>query len=56
MVSYLAYYDTLLENATDIITKRDSYFIIKCNKSLLQNASGCLIQNGAVLLQIVRVI
>ena len=37
-------------------TKRDTYFITKCDKSLLQNASGCLVQNGAVLLQIVRVI
>ena len=51
MVSYLIRYDTLLQNATDIITKCDSYFIIKCDRSLLQNASGFLLQNGTVLLQ-----
>ena len=39
MVLYFAYYDTLLQNATDIITKRDNYFIEKCDKSLYQNAS-----------------
>ena len=37
-VSYLMHYDSLLQNATDIITKCDSYFITKCNRSLLQNA------------------
>ena len=31
-------YDTLLQNATDIITKWDSYFITNCDRSLLQNA------------------
>ena len=35
----LLYYDTLLQNATGISTKRDSYFITKCYKSLLQDAS-----------------
>ena len=30
MVSYLIRYDSLLHNATDVITKRDSYFITKC--------------------------
>ena len=34
-VSYLMHYDSLLQNATDIITKCDSYFITKCNRSLL---------------------
>ena len=29
-VSYLIHYDSLLQNATDIITKCDSYFITKC--------------------------
>ena len=33
-------YDTLLQNATDIVTKCDSYFITKCDKNLLQNWSG----------------
>ena len=32
-------YGTLLQNAADIITKCDSYFITKCDKSLLQNAT-----------------
>ena len=39
MVSYLIHYDGFLQNATDI-TKCDSYFITKCDKSLLQNTSG----------------
>ena len=34
-VSYLIHYDSLLQNATDIITKRDIYFITKSDKSLL---------------------
>ena len=50
-VSYLIHCDTLLLNVTDIITKCDSYFIIKCNKSVLQNVSGLLLQNAIVLLQ-----
>ena len=44
-------YDSLLQNATDVITKCDSYFITKCDRSLLQNASGFLLQNATVLLQ-----
>ena len=43
-VSYLIHYHSLLQNATDIITKYDSYFITKCDRSLLQNASGFLLQ------------
>ena len=39
-VSYLIHYDRLLQNATDIITKCDSYFIKKCDRRLLQNVSG----------------
>ena len=42
--------DALLQNATGIITKYDSYFITKCDRSLLQNASGFLLQNAIVLL------
>ena len=38
-VSYLILYDSLLQNATDIIAKCDSYFIAKCDRSLLQNAT-----------------
>ena len=45
-VAYLIRYDSLLQNATDIITKCNSYFITKCNRSLLQNASGLLLQNA----------
>ena len=30
MISYLVHYDTSLENATDVITKSDSYLITKC--------------------------
>ena len=40
MVSYLVHYDTLLHNAINVITKRD--------KSLLQCASGLLLQNATV--------
>ena len=50
-VSYLIHYDSLLQNAIDIITKCDRYFITKCDKGLLQNASGFLLQNAIVLLQ-----
>ena len=50
-VLYLIRYDSLLQNATDIITKCDSYFITKCNRSLLQNMSGFLLENATVLLQ-----
>ena len=39
-VSYLIPYDNLLQNATNIITKCNSYFITKCDTNLLQNASG----------------
>ena len=49
-VSDLICYDSLLQNATDVITKCDSYFITKCDRSLLQNASGFLLQNATVLL------
>ena len=55
-VSYLNRHDNLLQNAIDIITKCKSYFITKCDKSLLQNASGCLLQSAIVLLQIAAVV
>ena len=38
------------------ITNYGSYFITKCDKSLLQNASGSLLENATVLLQNVTVI
>ena len=40
----MTHYDSLLQNATDIITKCNSYFITKCDRSLLQNASGFLLK------------
>ena len=55
-VSYLICYNSLLQNATDVITKCNSYFITKCDRSLLQNASGFLLQNVTVLLQNATVI
>ena len=47
-LSYFAHFDTLSQNATDIITKCAIYFITKCDKSLLQNASTFLLQNVTV--------
>ena len=41
-------FDSLLQNATDIMTKCDSWFIAKCDRRLLQNASGFLLQNATV--------
>ena len=41
-------YDSLLQNAIDIITK--------CDRTLLQNVSGLLLQNASVLLQNATVI
>ena len=55
-VSYLIHYGSLLQNATDIITKCDSYFITKCGRCLLQDASGFLLQNATVFLQNATVI
>ena len=55
-VLYFIHYDSLLQNATDLITKCNNYFITKCDRSLLQNASGFLLQNATVLLQNATVI
>ena len=55
-VPNLIHYDSLLQHATDIITKCDSYFVTKYDRSLLQNASGFLLQNATILLQNVTVI
>ena len=54
--SYLIYYDSLSQNATDTIIKSDSYFITKCDRSLLQNESGFLLPNATVLSQNATVI
>ena len=48
-VSYLIIYDGLLQNATDIITKCDSYFITKCDRSLLPHVSILLLQNATAI-------
>lgn len=42
---HIVHYGTLLQNVTNIITKCDSYFITKCVKGLLQNAT-VLFQNA----------
>ena len=60
-VLYLIRYDTLLQNETDIITKCDNCFIttvmiLLCDRSLLQNASGFLLQNVTVFLQITTIL
>ena len=47
-VSFLIGYDTLSQNATDIITKCDSYFVTKCNRSSLLKVSGFLSQNATI--------
>ena len=41
-VSYLMHCDSLLQNVKDSIKKCYSYFITKCDRSLLQNASALL--------------
>ena len=47
-VSCLTIYDSLLKNAIDIIRKCDSYFITKCNRRLLQNVSGFVLQSATI--------
>ena len=47
-VSVLIRCNTLSQNATDILTKCDSYFVTKGNRSLLQNVSGLLLQNETI--------
>ena len=49
IVSNLVHHDTLLQNATDINKKCNSYFITKCDKGLFKNASSSLLQNAAVI-------
>ena len=49
MVSYLINYDSLLQNATDIITKCENFFFTKCDRCVLQNASDVLLQNAPVI-------
>ena len=44
-------FESLLQNATGIITKCDSYFITNCDRNLLQNPTSILLENTTVLLQ-----
>ena len=55
-VLYLVHHDTLLQNATDIIIKYDSYFITNYDKSLLQNAPKFFITKCDIFLQNTQVI
>ena len=41
--------DSLLQNATDVITKCPHYFITKCGRTFLQNVSDFLLQNATVI-------
>ena len=52
-VSYLIHYDSLLQNATDIITKCDSYCITKCDKmcQVFYYKMRQLLQIATILLQ-----
>ena len=43
--------NTLLQNASKIITKGGSFFITKRGKILLQNAAAFLLQKASILLQ-----
>ena len=47
-VSYLIRYDSLSQNATDVIIKCGSYFIAKCKRSSLKNILGFLLKNATV--------
>ena len=38
-VSYLIRYESLLQNASDVITKCGNYFVTKCDRSLLEKAT-----------------
>ena len=42
-VSYLIYYDTLLQTATDIIIKCDSYFVTKCARIFITKCARIFI-------------
>ena len=58
----MIHYDSLLQNAADIITKYNSWFVTNCDGSLLQSVSGFyykmgqLLQNAMILLQNASVI
>ena len=42
---------TLLQDATDIVRKFAIYFITKCDRKIIQNAFGFLLQSATILLQ-----
>ena len=62
LVSCLNHYDSSLQNATDVITKYDSYFITKCVRIFIYKIRQfyCklrqLLQNATILLQYATVI
>ena len=56
MLRFYICYNSILQNATDIITKCDSYFVTKCDRSLLQNSSSFLLLNATGFLQNATVI
>ena len=56
MLRFYICYNSILQNAADIITKCDSYFVTKCDRSLLQNSSSFLLLNATVFLQNATVI
>ena len=45
LVFHLVHFDSLLQNATDIVTKCDSNLIAKCEKQLLQNVTDYFLPN-----------
>ena len=47
-VSYLVYYEPLLQTAIDISAKFNTCFVTKGDKYLLENASGYLLFNATV--------
>ena len=51
MVSYLFHYNTLLQNASDVITKCYSYFITKYAISGFSLENATVITNALILLQ-----
>ena len=42
---YFIHYNIFLQNVICIITKSDNHFVVKCDKNMLQNVSGFLLQN-----------
>ena len=53
-ISHFIHYDILLQNVANITTKCDSCFNTNFDKSLLQNASGVLLQHAALIYKMRR--